>query len=186
MSGEDNIVLATLFIFGFALGLVSLFIYNKFKCKSLQHLADKLIKSAESDADLIRKNHEIELKKKKVEQEQFLENKWQKERLIIPARIQKATTEYRNEMDPVKMFLDEICELHPGNSIKWSSFASLKAAYNEWATRNGEEQLSNSKQLAERLKNAGCLPKSIVYKGKKTRGWVGITVDNEFIPAWVN
>lgn len=111
MSGEDSIVLATLFIFGFALGLVSLFIYNKFKCKSLQHLADKLIKSAEFDADLIRKNHEIELKKKKVEQEQFLENKWQKERKKLidhEERLKKREDNLENRMTLVEKKLNDI------------------------------------------------------------------------------
>jgi ribonucrease Y len=105
MSGEETIVLTTLFIVGAITGIVTLLIYNKIKCRSIQHLANTLIKKAESDADAIKCHQEIELKKKQVDQEQFLENKWQKERrklLDHEDRLKKREDNLENRINLVE------------------------------------------------------------------------------------
>lgn len=80
MSSEEFLLLAILFILGFALGMICLRVYHGVKRKSIQHLAESLIKNAEADADVIKRTQELELEKKLVEQERVLEGKWQKER----------------------------------------------------------------------------------------------------------
>ncbi|MEM1283123.1 MAG: ribonuclease Y [Chlamydiota bacterium] len=111
MSSEEMVVFATLFIFGLVTGVVGLFIFNKIKGRSLQDLADTLIKNAESDVDILRKNQEIELKNSKVEQEQFLEKKWQKERKKLVEyedRLKKREDNLENRMNLVEKKLTDL------------------------------------------------------------------------------
>lgn len=111
MSTEEIILFAVIFVVGIVVGVVSLYIYNKVKCQSLQELADNLIKAAESDADAIKKNHEIELKKKQIEQEKTIEEKWQKERRKIvdhEDRLKKREDKLENRMNLVEKKLADI------------------------------------------------------------------------------
>lgn len=112
MSEEESIIiLASLFIFGFISGIVGLSIYNRLKCKSLRHLAVGMIKNAESAADAIRLNQELELTKRQVEQERVLENKWLKERKKIldrEERLKKREDSLENRIHLVEKKMNDV------------------------------------------------------------------------------
>jgi putative DNA primase/helicase len=97
---------------------------------------------------------------------------WQKEgRLRVPKAIVDATACYRADMDPLKDFIEEHCELAEGRS--WAS-AQLFEAYREWADRNRIRPQSQ-KKLAEALRAYGCTSGKIstgAWKGRVR--WSGI------------
>jgi len=65
---------------GFFLGALGLYFLQKFKLRSFQQIANEVIRKAEVDADSIKRNAEIELKKKELIQQNDLDKQWQKER----------------------------------------------------------------------------------------------------------
>lgn len=60
---------------------------------------------------------------------------WQREGLNPPADIQKATMEYRQEMDVIGSFIEQCCETGPGYSI---GATELFKAYDKWAKEMNE------------------------------------------------
>lgn len=75
---------------------------------------------------------------------------WQREGLEAPDQVRQATGQYRSEMDVLRNFLEECCELGEG----YKDLASdVSEVYQEWAKKNGEERITRrvlTKQLAER------------------------------------
>lgn len=59
--------------------------------------------------------------------------------LQIPKQVQDATKEYREESDPVGVFLDACCEV-TGSAAAFSRSADLTDAFNFWLTERGESQ----------------------------------------------
>jgi putative DNA primase/helicase len=59
--------------------------------------------------------------------------------LQIPKQVQDATKEYREESDPVGVFLDACCEV-TGSAAAFSRSAELTDAFNFWLTERGESQ----------------------------------------------
>src|SRR5262249_40453957 len=83
--------------------------------------------------------------------------------------VNKATAEYRAEMDPLADFLNGACVLEPG---AWISAQDLRAAYEAWCRENGVKYPLTGGKFGERLRNRGCKPKS--QKRNTVRGWLGI------------
>ena len=67
---------------------------------------------------------------------------WQKEGLKKPLCIQKATDEYREEMDGLLQFVTDCIELDESDQIKASE---LYAVYERWAVDNNAYCMTNSK-----------------------------------------
>jgi putative DNA primase/helicase len=76
---------------------------------------------------------------------------WQKHGLEIPSEVIEATSNYRNEMDTIEMFLQERCVFKP---FAKSTAKALYEAYSDWCRGNGENPLSQ-KRLGERLSRKG-------------------------------
>jgi putative DNA primase/helicase len=75
---------------------------------------------------------------------------WQRGGLGLSQAVQQATAAYRADMDIVGRFLEEQCTF--GVNL-WCSYADLRAAYEAWATANGEPVLLGRRfgnYLAER------------------------------------
>ena len=75
---------------------------------------------------------------------------WQRQGLTVPEKVTSATQDYRSEMDTLKPWTEECCELANGAQ---ASARDLYASYSSWAITNGERVLSASvfgKQLNER------------------------------------
>ena len=101
---------------------------------------------------------------------------WQEEGLRPPKEVQKATCEYREEMDPLSDFFEERCIFGRG---AWVMSKDIYEAYKTWAVACEEVPISQTK-FAKRLKERGLLNKvktTIPNKGKIQ--WVGIALKSE-------
>ncbi len=76
---------------------------------------------------------------------------WQREGMAPPAEVVAATTQYREEMDPLADFLAELCIDLPGIATE---AGALFKAYSEWCERGGEKPL-NQTQFGRRLAERG-------------------------------
>ncbi|HEX2971627.1 MAG TPA: phage/plasmid primase, P4 family, partial [Tepidisphaeraceae bacterium] len=102
---------------------------------------------------------------------------WQKGGLKVPQVVEHSTETYRQEMDPLKPFLDERCTLDQG---RWTPSAELRSAYENWIKESGEKDVLAGRAFAERLRALGCIStKRRVQTTTKARsvstwGWQGI------------
>ncbi|HEX2988973.1 MAG TPA: phage/plasmid primase, P4 family [Chloroflexota bacterium] len=102
---------------------------------------------------------------------------WQKGGLKVPQVVEHSTETYRQEMDPLRLFLDERCTLDQG---RWTPSAELRSAYETWARESGEPDILSGRAFAERLRALGCTStKKRVQTTTKDRsvstwGWQGI------------
>lgn len=96
---------------------------------------------------------------------------WQREGLEPPAAVQRATGDYRAEMDVIAAFIRDCCVLGDKQEV---STSALYAEYVGWCTQVGESPVSQ-KALAATLKERGCTP------GRRGGGrlWVGIALLGE-------
>ena len=76
---------------------------------------------------------------------------WQGDGLGMPDEVNKATEEYRAEMDVLAGFLDECCTLAQGAKVR---VMVLYEKYKKWCDENGEVTLSQRK-LSTLLKQRG-------------------------------
>lgn len=84
---------------------------------------------------------------------------WQREGLKLPAVVQEAINEYRNEMDVVAAFIEDSCILDETAEVKASD---LYSEYAKWASENNQFMMSSTKfgiEIAKRFnwvkKNSG-------------------------------
>lgn len=93
--------------------------------------------------------------------------KWQKEGLIMPEELKKATEEYRSESDLIKTFLDESCVIQPSCKV---SVKELYKTYCIYCDENSERVVSN-RIFSQKMKEKG-------FDNKKGTGgrffWEGI------------
>ena len=102
---------------------------------------------------------------------------WQSDGLRVPKVVSEATTQYRDEQDPLQFFLDEWCELSPGYSI---SKAQLWQAYVEWAKADSLRFPLTRREFTTRIAK---LPQITEARGTGgTHMWRGIDVQES--PAW--
>ena len=100
--------------------------------------------------------------------------KWRFGGLAIPKEIERATAEYRSDMDPMSDFIDTYCVMNPE---LWTSSKTLRSVYEEWGKEEGvSKDLLKGKAFAERLTARGCTPKKAYVQGKQLRGWLGIGI----------
>lgn len=96
---------------------------------------------------------------------------WQREGLNPPADIQKATMEYRQEMDVIGSFIEQCCETGPGYSI---GATELFKAYDKWAKDMNEHGFTQT-QFGKKVSDK--------YEKKKNKGkmiYRGISLKKEF------
>jgi len=65
---------------------------------------------------------------------------YQGEGLRPPAPVVEATADYREEMDPLRDFLEECCRLAPD---AWALSADLRRVYESWCRENGKTPLGS-------------------------------------------
>lgn len=68
--------------------------------------------------------------------------KWQKEGLKNPKAVDRASDDYRSEMDVTTAFVQECCVVSPKEN---STAKELYQAYKEWAGENGQHVMNNTK-----------------------------------------
>ncbi len=95
---------------------------------------------------------------------------WQKENIKDPPVIEKATAEYRAEMDSFAIFFEECCEVREGARV---SNKTLRATYDEWCKDNGEYALTQ-RPFSQKLIEKGFVKKRIAGNGLLE--WIGFCI----------
>jgi len=76
MNDEVILILIAIFLCGALLGMASIFIYQKLKLRTIHHLANEVFSKAELKAKSMQEHATIELKAKKTEMQNELEEQW--------------------------------------------------------------------------------------------------------------
>lgn len=98
--------------------------------------------------------------------------KWRAHRsLAIPKKVEEATRTYRTEMDPLKDFIEQCCEIDPENADLRVSRSDLRERYVAWCKRNSAGWPINDRDFNSKLRELG------VREGKSgaLRYWIGIS-----------
>ncbi len=74
---------------------------------------------------------------------------WQTDGLKTPAAVERATSEYEAESDPLRQFLDDCCEF---DFVHIAPKGDLRAAYERWCLANKEKPL-NKNVFAEKMRD---------------------------------
>ena len=103
--------------------------------------------------------------------------RWQKAgRLVAPQEVTQATSNYRNDMDSVALWIDEECELQADGEVQ-SSLAYR--SYEAWCRNSGLFPLG-SRRFSENMTNRGIRKE----RRKNGRFFVGITLAVEDSNPW--
>lgn len=104
----------------------------------------------------------------------FLE--WQRIGLAEPQIVKEQRDEYRTEMDPIEMFIEECCRRRSETSSIKSS--TLFQAYDNWAKENHQYRMTNTKFGKEMKKK---------FKWKRSNGvqYLGIELLQEYNPNFI-
>ncbi len=94
---------------------------------------------------------------------------WQANGLVRPASVIAATEDYFGEQDLFGQWLDEECDVEPGNHYKCESSAALFRSWRTYAERAGEAA-GTQKAFAENLKRRGFEQ----YRNRSIRGFSGL------------
>ncbi len=95
---------------------------------------------------------------------------WQRDGLVRPASIKAATEAYFADQDTFGAWLEEDCDLEPGNEWKSETSAELFAAWGRYA-KAANEGVMTRKAFAERMQRAGLE----IHRGAKgVRSYQGV------------
>ena len=92
---------------------------------------------------------------------------YQREGLMTPEAIEKATDDYRESMDPIGDFIKECCVIDSDARVETGC---LRSAYMDYCVRNGIRFKLSPRQWGERLRAMGFEQVAV----GKSRGWSGI------------
>lgn len=81
---------------------------------------------------------------------------WQKNGLVRPASVVSETNAYFSDQDLIGQWLEDECDLEPGNEWKWESVANLFASWSTYTTKAGEKPCSK-KVFSENLIRRGLI-----------------------------
>jgi putative DNA primase/helicase len=95
--------------------------------------------------------------------------RWREEGLGVPPVVERATEQYRVEMDPLNDFIEDCCVLRQD---AWTPVALLRQAYESYCKENGEKHPIASKDFAKGLTARRCVPE----RRHSGRGWLGIGI----------
>jgi putative DNA primase/helicase len=96
---------------------------------------------------------------------------WQAEGLGMAESVDAATQEYREEMDTLAAFIEDVCAVHAGAQ---ASASNLWTAYKIWCEKAGENP-GTQKTFGARLKDRGFSDFRFSAGAEKGRkGWAGI------------
>jgi len=93
---------------------------------------------------------------------------WQREGLVQPKEIERATSNYRAESDVLAEFITDCCVIRADAKVKTSS---IYQAYTEWCKYSNEKPI-HKRTLVNILQERGFRPKRLGEKSE--RGWEGI------------
>lgn len=94
---------------------------------------------------------------------------WQANGLVRPESVKAATESYFSDMDMFGQWLEEECDVEPGNPHKWATTTELFASWADYAKAAGEAA-GSQKTLKDMLVRRDVEP----YRSKTARGFKGI------------
>lgn len=94
---------------------------------------------------------------------------WQSDGLRPPPVVRAATQEYREESDPLRDFIEELCILRPSKSV---AVGALWVAYRNWVKNNEESWSLDRVAFTRRLEARGL--RKIRVGHARTWTWTGI------------
>ena len=92
---------------------------------------------------------------------------WQRDGLKEPVSVESATSDYREDSDPFKDFLEDDCCILAPNA--WASSAMLWREYERWCKDRGERPLKG-RAYGDALRKHGCE----VERRAAGHGWTGV------------
>jgi putative DNA primase/helicase len=107
---------------------------------------------------------------------------WQRNGLKVPDCVKEATQEYRDEMDPLRDFISDCCEIDVNDPVAWESTWDIMRRYSDWAASNGIRYTLGKEKVSERLRQLGCKPLLKKINGLVSRGWSFIKIDKKVTP----
>jgi putative DNA primase/helicase len=101
---------------------------------------------------------------------------WQRDGLQPPQSVSQATQDYRDEMNPLREFLEEHCTVHPDALVRVSD---LWTAYNDFADGNRDRFKLNPRKYNERLESMGFRRGTKQFSSTDVaKCWFGITLES--------
>jgi P4 family phage/plasmid primase-like protien len=102
---------------------------------------------------------------------------WQQNGLVRPISVGKATDEYFKSQDLFGQWLEECCELHPGNDLRTETAADLFASWKAFLESHGENP-GTSKSLGDKLsqREVGLVRRRHPMSGKPCVMRTGISI----------
>ena len=97
---------------------------------------------------------------------------WQRNGLIVPARVKEATGGYFSEQDLFAQWMNEKIARVPDMKV-WTSKAAVLASWNAYRASAGEKPES-ARDLTQRMKRAGCRDARSPDHSNRQRVWIGI------------
>jgi putative DNA primase/helicase len=94
--------------------------------------------------------------------------------LAIPNSVLDSTRKYKEEINPIKDFIEDCCLIEPGNSQLTIASATLFEAYTNWATTNKIKYPMKKRKFGACLRGYGLQPERCAVDGKRVRTWTGI------------
>jgi len=101
--------------------------------------------------------------------------RWMAEGLGDPPEIIEASADWRHDMDPLKDFIVDRCELRPD---AYCTVSELRQAYADWALENIEKPVWG-RVFRDHLLSIDCTQSKIKLTGEQVRVWRGIALRNE-------
>jgi putative DNA primase/helicase len=100
---------------------------------------------------------------------------WQRDGLGVPQSVRVATAKYREEMDPLKDFIEDCAELTPDGVVP---IADLRRRYDEWADDSGYRYHLSPQKFNKLLEARGCTREQqrIGTGSRNARVWRGIQI----------
>jgi putative DNA primase/helicase len=96
---------------------------------------------------------------------------WQRDGLAIPGEVRAATQAYKQDMDPLQDFLEEICLAHEDLFVPSKT---LFTVYTTWCRENNFHAHLTQKMLSDRITKKGFFNATNRYQGRVERGFFGI------------
>jgi putative DNA primase/helicase len=99
---------------------------------------------------------------------------WQRNGLVRPACVMAATESYFEDQDLFRQWLEDECDVDPGNTYKWERSSDLFASWSAYAKAAGEHP-GTVKKLGPALIRHSVRS----YRTKHVRGWFGIRLKSQ-------
>jgi putative DNA primase/helicase len=96
---------------------------------------------------------------------------WQRDGLAIPGEVRAATQAYKQDMDPLQDFLQEVCIMHTDAFVPSKTIFS---AYTTWCKENNLHATMTQKMLSDRITKKGFFNATNRYQNRVERGFFGI------------